>query len=192
MLQLRPHDAALAQGPLLQDADRGRVREGLDGEEIVRSQATEAVPEEVEGADRRLTQAEGNGMHRFEAQFERPGTESGPLGCHDVEVGDRNGPARRVALYARSVPGPKLEDFDEAATLVGRGDNLEFVVFAGGEDDADGGRLEQEGALVDERVQQVDDVVADDECVRQSDEGLNQLTFTCLGHHEPILRRTSH
>jgi hypothetical protein len=117
-----------------------------------------------------------------------PARNLGHLGGHDIEIGNRHRLARRVALDARAVPGSELQDFDESASLIGRCDNLEVVVTSGGQNDSNGGGFENARAILNERVQKVDDVIADNQCVCQSDEGLHQLTFTCLGHHVLILR----
>jgi hypothetical protein len=170
---LGQHGAAVG-GALLQDANGGDVRQCLRQPLIVLGHLADAVVEQVQPADRLLTQPQRQRHDGPETSRKGERREQRPACAVGVEVGADHSRAGADALQARALFGLQLEDLEQPGFLTrGRHDSeaaLLVVKQQPGRRDA-----EQANTGCGQPVKQVDDVVVLDQAVREHHEGPGEL-----------------
>ena len=124
ILKLLGHHARLPCEPLLHEADRGDVRQGLDRVHVLGRHCPGSGPKDVEGAHDSCPQAQGDRCRRDEPEGAGLLDETGPSVASQNVRSSHDG-ARAPALVARPFLTLKLEDLQKARVLVRCGKDLQ-------------------------------------------------------------------
>ena len=175
-MQLLGEDARVAQAPFLQDADNRDIREGLRECRITGAESTRLRAQQVHRPDHLPSQAHRGRVHRSEAPLRRCLLELWPGVARLSDIGHRDGFTALEAVDAGTQTRSKLHDLDELGLLARGGDEFERTGSVGDEEPSRVD-VEQIGAHMDERREQVDDVVAVHQGVGHLHEGRVDLFF---------------
>jgi hypothetical protein len=187
-LQLGDEDAAVVDGALGQDPDRGHVGERRRHLEVGLRHGARVAAEQVHRADDLVPQPQRQGVHRVEVLLVGGQDEPRPAVLvvgqvrhgHRVPAGD--------TVHAGALVGLLLEQLQQPGVLGGGGHDLQAAALVGQQDARRVG-AQQVHALVHQFLQEVCHVVVGDQGVRQTDEPRDEGLFTIArAHHaSPLL-----
>jgi hypothetical protein len=159
---------------LLQDADRGHVRERLRQPLVLRGHRAGAPAEQVKPADRLLAQPQRKRRHGPESGLERERGEQRPAHAVSVEITADDRRTGADAVQARPLVVLQLEDLEQPGFLT-RGRDDGEVALQVVEQQPGGRDVQQADTRRGQPVEQVDDVVVFDEAVREHHERVGQF-----------------
>ncbi len=174
----------------MQDPDRRDVGQRRGNPDVRRVELPHGTPKQIQRTDRRLAQAKRDGVHRREALFERRLPITRPLGRRLADIRHRHHLPGREAHDAGAGLRTQLHEFDETRGLTRRGNDLQVALLIH-EEDARRRDVEHPFARLDQGLQEIDDIEARHEGVRERGEGFEEVSILLLLTHRNSRTRRS-